>query len=317
MQDKYNQKIKDIDEKNQVRLKDRKENADKEFQNLVEKHKKQMGEIKEHKEKYVADYQQQADREIKQEKDKGDKALTQQRDVNQKNFDKTQALGEKKVADSKASYETKEQKLDEEYKKDFERKNQQWNSKVDRQDKEYNEKINHSKEEYDKQLKQQNKHFESIYQKNESNNKLSLRIQSQNYAKALAEEHRKFMTESSKYAGKEDDPFYKIQDRGNELSEDRHFYVLKAYVPEHEKDNINVIVQKDKATIATQRMFKENLNDEEQGRKISTNTAQTMREEFSFDKPIITEGIARERSGDYIFVTIPKLQSFQNRSIKG
>ncbi len=44
-----------------------------------------------------------------------------------------------------------------------------------------------------------------------------------------------FVKAAAKYSEKADDPFYKIEDRGSQLSESGDFYILRAYVPEHEK----------------------------------------------------------------------------------
>lgn len=103
------------------------------------------------------------------------------------------------------------------------------------------------------------------------------------------------------------DEFYKVQDRGSKITNKSDSYVIDAYAPEHEKDNIRVSVQNDKVVIAGQR---KHSGEADQGiKKISTNNFQTFREEFKFDKPVSHEGMTRERIGDYIRFTIPKLES--------
>lgn len=49
-------------------------------------------------------------------------------------------------------------------------------------------------------------------------------------------------------------------------------------------------------------------------KKIQTNNFQSFREEFKFNEPISLAGITRERDGDFIKFTIPKLESFKNDS---
>jgi HSP20 family molecular chaperone IbpA len=107
-------------------------------------------------------------------------------------------------------------------------------------------------------------------------------------------------------SNKKDDSFYKVQDRGSRFSEKSHGYVIEAYAPEHEKDNIRVSVQRDKAIVSGQRKFGDEL--QEDGKKISTNNFQTFREEFKFGSPVSDEGMTRERIGDYVRFTIPKLE---------
>jgi HSP20 family molecular chaperone IbpA len=84
--------------------------------------------------------------------------------------------------------------------------------------------------------------------------------------------------------------------------------VIEAYVPEHEKDNIKVVVKDDSASISGKRAFKDEIEDD--SRKLSTSSYQTFREEFAFEKPVITEGMTRERNGDYVTFWVPKLNSF-------
>ena len=157
-------------------------------------------------------------------------------------------------------------------------------------------------------MKSQHRRFESTYSKNDNANQEQLRIQSRNYAKQLAEEKKKFVQEVQNYEGKSDDPFYRVMDRGSQMKETSSYYVLEAYVPEHEKNNVQVTIQNDKATISGQRSFQDKLAEDD--KKISTNTFQTFKEEFEFNQPVIADGMARERSGDYIIVTVPKLISY-------
>lgn len=104
-----------------------------------------------------------------------------------------------------------------------------------------------------------------------------------------------------------DDPFYKVQDRGSRISESSNGYTIKAYVPEHEKDNLRMAVANDRAVLSGKRKFQDSVEDED--KKISTNNFQTFHEEFKFDRPVVSEGITRERDGEFIKFFIPKLES--------
>jgi HSP20 family molecular chaperone IbpA len=110
-----------------------------------------------------------------------------------------------------------------------------------------------------------------------------------------------------KNSNPDDDSFYKVQDRGSKLSESHDGYYIKAYAPEKEKDNIRVSIMNDKAVISGKRKFQDSKSDE--NKTLSTNNFQTYREEFKFERPVSTEGMTRERDGDYMRYFIPKLEA--------
>lgn len=103
---------------------------------------------------------------------------------------------------------------------------------------------------------------------------------------------------------KSSDAFYKVQNRGSSVVEKKHNYIIEAYAPQHEKDNIQVSVHRDKAVISGKRKFGDSVEDG--NKKISTSNFQTFREEFKFNRPVSADGITRERSGDYVRFIIPK-----------
>ena len=111
------------------------------------------------------------------------------------------------------------------------------------------------------------------------------------------------------YVTRDTDAFYKVQDRGSQISESSDGYEIQAYVPEHEKDNLRVTIQNDKAIISGKRKFKDAVETED--KKISTNNFQTFHEEFKLGRPVSTAGMTREREGDYIKFFIPKLESIK------
>lgn len=109
------------------------------------------------------------------------------------------------------------------------------------------------------------------------------------------------------YETKDTDNFYKVQDRGSRVSEHKEGYMIEAYAPEHEKDNLRVSVANNRAVISGKRKFQDSV--EEGNKKISTNNFQTFHEEFKFERPVVSEGMTREREGDYVKFFIPKLES--------
>ncbi|AZZ36241.1 hypothetical protein CIK05_05360 [Bdellovibrio sp. qaytius] len=111
------------------------------------------------------------------------------------------------------------------------------------------------------------------------------------------------------YQTRETDQFYKVQDRGSRVSEHNDGYVIEAYAPEHEKDNLRMSVANNRATISGKRKFQDSVEDGI--KKSSTNNFQTFHEEFKFDRPVVSEGMTREREGDYVRFFIPKLEAMK------
>jgi len=109
------------------------------------------------------------------------------------------------------------------------------------------------------------------------------------------------------YQTKETDDFYAVQNRGSRLGEGAGYYTIEAYAPEHEKDNLRVSIQRNKAIISGQRKFEDEASDG--NKNMRTNNYQSFREEFKFDRPVSGEGMTRERIGDFIRFTIPKLEA--------
>lgn len=116
-------------------------------------------------------------------------------------------------------------------------------------------------------------------------------------------------TASVEPTDKENDSFYKVIDRGSEIDEQSDGYVIKAYVPQSEKDDLRLTIQNNKAILSGKRKFQNSVENE--NKKISTNNFQTFHEEFKFDRPIATTGMTRERDGDYLNFFIPKLESLK------
>ncbi|MGZ3691170.1 MAG: Hsp20/alpha crystallin family protein [Pseudobdellovibrio sp.] len=114
------------------------------------------------------------------------------------------------------------------------------------------------------------------------------------------------------YETKETDNFYRVQNRGSKMSEGAGYYTIDAYAPEHEKDNLRVSIQRNKAVISGQRKFQDEAGDD--GKVMRTNNYQSFREEFKFNRPVSGEGMTRERIGDYVRFNIPMLEATEDGS---
>ncbi len=260
----------------------------------------------------VAQINQQSDEAIQRELNTGALKKEEVRENNQKDVSKLQKQGEVALFDENQTQQNRKLRQDKDYQKQFQRQQEQWMSRENRLHEDYNAKLENNKQAYDEQLKSQGKHFKSKYDINDDTNRTTLAIQSKNYAKEVNEQKKEFLTETAKYRGKDNDPFYKVQDRGSQITENSSSYVIRAYVPAHEKDVVKVTVQKDKATVEGKRAFKDQFDTAD--KKVATATYQSFREDFPFDKPVVTEGMVRERDGDYMIITVPKLQNINRKA---
>jgi HSP20 family molecular chaperone IbpA len=139
----------------------------------------------------------------------------------------------------------------------------------------------------------------------------TLRSQNQMYTRALTEAKSEQVAKLEKYDNRKEDPFYKIQSKESRFQDEGDYYALSAFIPEHEKENIKVRIQPDKVTVSGNRSFADNLD--QQGKKLSTNSYQTFREEFAFEQPVYHKAITQERRGDEVIFKIPKILSYNKK----
>ncbi len=103
---------------------------------------------------------------------------------------------------------------------------------------------------------------------------------------------------------KDNDSFYSVIDRQNRFTEDPSGYFIEAYSPVQAQDHFKFSINNNKAIVSGSRKSENKLQDSE--RLMSTNNFQTFREEFTLEHPIQSQGMTRERNGDYIRIFIPK-----------
>jgi HSP20 family molecular chaperone IbpA len=180
------------------------------------------------------------------------------------------------------------------------------------QETEFQTSFGRNKEAYQKNLKRQNEQYKWTYDNNARAQRESVNIQKEMLTKELAQNQAAIVGKVEHYQQIKEDPFYRIENRGTELYETPSSYVLTTYVPAHEKDNVKIKVHSDRAAVEGVRSFQENRQEED--RKMTTNSFQTFREEFKFEKPVIPEAMERSRSGDYVRVEIPKMASRDNKA---
>ncbi|XGC81838.1 hypothetical protein ACES2L_05000 [Bdellovibrio bacteriovorus] len=303
-QSSTHEKVREIENDAQARIEDVRLQSSVELEKAKGKFNKEMKQINEYSEKRLDQQRQMNDLSLKGEIERGREVHDEVRARNEKEHTELRQRGEVMITEEKQKQSTQLQRIDETAAQRQEKIEKNWASREERANKLYSQKIAENKKANEDQLRTQSNRFQSLYAKNEYAQRESLDIQNQRYLRQLAETRKDFVRASEKYADKENDPFYKVEDRGSRISESPNFYVLKAFVPEHEKDAVKVTIQNDKATVSGQRSFKDKI--EEDGKITSSANYQTFREEFPFDKPVITEGMTRERQGDWVIYQIPK-----------
>lgn len=107
------------------------------------------------------------------------------------------------------------------------------------------------------------------------------------------------------YNSRQRDPFYRMVDTGAELSETSDGYELRAVVPPHEREHLNVSVNGNVLSLTGYRRNEEKL-DLDPGRSESTSAFQSFRETFPLSMAVDAHRLTREFDGDELVVRVPK-----------
>ncbi len=301
------QRVRTIEGQAQNQVSNIRNKSEADIKRAKEKYNKDMGQLNEYSQTRLDQQREQNESSVHNEVERGRNVTERVRTRNEKDAALLDQRGKEKIALTQEQGQKKLTRTEEENKRLYEKRQEQWEAKEEGLDTKYSNRLIHNKESYDNQLKTQHNRFQRVYQKNNEAQRESLNIQNEQYVKELAATKKEFINKNENYANKADDPFYKVQDRGSYIRENPDFYILRAFVPEHEKDSVKVNIQKDKATVSGQRSFKDKLEDGD--KFVSSNSYQTFREEFPFENPVITAGMTRQRDGDWIEFRIPKFSS--------
>lgn len=300
-------KVLKIEENTQAKIDEVRGKSELELQKTKSHYNKELENYRNYSERKVDEVRHGNKIAVERELEKGRSQELKLREKNTSDYTKLQQETNQKIQSEKEKSDRNLRRTEEEFAQDYDRKLKQWNNREERLHGDYSSKIEHNKDAYEKTLKSQHERFQSTYQKNEAAQRQSLILQKERLDTQLAEIKRDFLKRADTYNNKAEDPFYKVEDRGSYITETSDAYFLTAYIPEHEKDSVKVTVQQDKITVAGNRSFKDKIADESESKVISTNSYQNFREEFAVNKPIRTEGMTRERNGDWVIFTIPKL----------
>lgn len=303
------QKLQQIDQNSQKQIEKVRERSQVEIQQSKEHHNKEIEHIKDYSERQQIIARTNNEKTLQTQIDTGRVAQEKLIAGQQRDFDKTRDRGDMRIDQERSLTESKLARVDQEYQKNYDKNQNQWVNKEEHLNKEYSNKLDETKQRQEKQLTSQSKHHARNFELNENRNRQELENQNERYDTELTNTQRKFVRNVAQYRGKEEDPFYKVEDRGSHMRESPDFYVLKAFVPEHEKDSVRVTVKSDGVQVSGNRAFKDAID--EGDKKSSTSTFQSFKEDFPFEKPVVTEGMTRERDGDWMVYTIPKLASMK------
>lgn len=229
-------------------------------------------------------------KQIETNKKVGEERLTETQSRNERQLKQVEAANQNDLKTEQEQYDARKKEMSE----NFQRTSQQ------------------NQEAYRKTLDRQNDQFQSVYKKNQNAQNEALRIQERQFNRRLTDLKADLAQKVERYEDRKADPFYKLQEPDSRVRETPSSYILETRIPQHERNNIKVKVQDDKAIISGTRSFVDKID--EGDRALSTNSYQTYKEEYRFEKPVSAKAIIQERDGDFLKVIIPKLGSL---SIKG
>lgn len=108
------------------------------------------------------------------------------------------------------------------------------------------------------------------------------------------------------YASRQSDPFYKMVDIAASISDEGDSYILRATVPDHEREHLTINVRGNRElVISGSRRNEEKLQLEEGGSK-ATSSFQSYSESFPLAQPVEPKLLTREFDGDQLIVRLPK-----------
>jgi HSP20 family molecular chaperone IbpA len=121
---------------------------------------------------------------------------------------------------------------------------------------------------------------------------------------SLAQEKRQVIEDVGKYNSKNGDPFYRLAEPKAQIKDTGDHYVIETKIPEHEKDNVKVIVHGDKVIVQGQRRFEDEVDDKDS--HIATHNFQSYRQEIPLEHPVREKFIQKNYENGMLKIRIPK-----------
>lgn len=211
---------------------------------------------------------------------------------------------QKFLVDSKVKFAQKEHDLKTNHQHNLNKNEQHFHNLQQRQHNHYHEKIQQDEEFFQKQIQDQNTEYTKRYSENQRIDKASLENQKNRYYEELFKIRKNFVATADFYEERKMDPFYQLVDFGAKFVEGESFYQVEAKIPEHEMENVRVHVQPEKITLHATRMHDQDFAAGNE--KIASNNSQSIRQEFTFDKPTDHKNVVKSYKDGVLSVLIPK-----------
>lgn len=117
------------------------------------------------------------------------------------------------------------------------------------------------------------------------------------------------------YSQQKGDPFYQMIKLDASLQENDEQFVLRAKIPTHERDRVNVVIRGNEIVLSGKRKSEE-VFDLGEGRVQRTHAYQSYSESFPIDWPVNPKNMTREWDGDSLIVRIPKRTTMEPPRVK-
>jgi HSP20 family molecular chaperone IbpA len=242
--------------------------------------------------------------QLKKEVVKGATDQEKMHHIYAKEIERLHKEGDAGIFNQTETYKTKRRQLEQEQKTELDDLRTTHEENLHDKDDFYKAKAKENELIYKQGLARQRKDFEQMRNKNRTEFENTLNLQKTTYAKNLLREKADHLKDISKYANKNEDPFYQMKMANAQLEETDTHYLIKAQVPEHEKDNIKIHVKNGMAVIQGNRRFEDKL--EGDNARVMTNNYQTFREEFSLEHPVREKMAERWWKDGILTYKVPK-----------
>lgn len=155
-----------------------------------------------------------------------------------------------------------------------------------------------------------NEHYKDAYEGAVKQNQNAIKDVNWRASQEVEDLKRNTALKLDSYSSQKNDPFYKMVNLNATLHESDEAFVLKAKVPPHERDRININVSGNDLIISGKRKSEESV-ESENGTKVRTNSYQSFSESFPLNWSVDAKSMTREWSGNTLVVRIPKRATYE------
>ncbi len=222
-----------------------------------------------------------------------------------KEINQTHRKGETELKATKDKYDMELHNNENFYRAEIDDEKKKFSEDQIKLEDQYNAKRKETSDIQRKNIQELTKKYNEQFVKNDGLNHESLNLQKQNFLKEIYRQQVQLLNQQNTFEKKVDDPFYQARSLSAQLIEHEGAYVLKAKIPEVEKNNFDVHVKDDKIVLESYRSNEAKI--ENPGEKSTTNSYQTHREEFKLNYPVKVNLMVKQIDDDgNLTVTIPK-----------